>query len=142
MFVLKHQDGDIEFETKKGGFAEVDSKLYLSVETQVIGEDAFPDCYMFVLDGFPLDGSLENSNIDISTNPNDEPPNVYVYTTFHACEVKADLTIKVLSEDEISVKLNVISEDVNYYNEKAKSNLFTGEVNLQRKAIGEMWIPS
>ena len=70
------------------------------------------------------------------------PPDVYVYTTFHACEVEAIIELVVISEKEIEVSLHVVSEDVNYYNEKAKPNPFKGSVKLKEKNLGQMWIPS
>ncbi len=141
MLTLEHQDGDIQYELENGGFVVVNSKLYFSIETKAIDEDSFPDCYLFAIDGYPLSGSLDSSRIEIATNPNDESPNVHVYTTFHACEVHAGIDLKVISDNEIEVALNVISEDVNYYNEKAKPNLFKGVVKLSRKTLGEMWLP-
>ncbi|MEI8706642.1 hypothetical protein [Pseudoalteromonas sp. B62] len=142
MFTLEHQDGNIEYKFEKGGFAVIDSKLYLSIQSKALEEDGFPDCYYFAIDGFPIKTSLESSKIEIATNPDDEPPNVYVYTTFHACEVEAIIHLEVISEKEIEVSLQVISEDVNYYNEKAKPNPFKGSVKLNEKNLGEMWIPS
>ena len=142
MFVLNHQDGDIKYEFEKGGYALQDSKLYLSIQTKAVEEDAFPDCYYFALDGYPIKEPLESTNIKISTNPEDEPPNVYVYTTFHACEVEAEINLNVLSQTEIEVNVKVISEDVNYYNEKARPNPFIGTVKLIEKNFGELWIPT
>ncbi len=114
MFVLKHQDDDIKFEFNKGGFVVLNSKLYISIETKAFDEEDFPDSFLFAIDGFSLDGELEDSVISISTNPNDESPNVYVYSSFHANEVEAKVLVKVLSSDEINVELDVISDDVHY----------------------------
>ena len=142
MFTLEHQDGDINYKFLKGGFTVEDSKLFLSIETKAVEEEAFPDCYLFAIDGYPIKGEFESTKIKISTNPNDEPPNVYVYTTFHACEVEAEVDLSVLSENEIEVSISAISEDVNYYNEKAKPNPFKGSVKLTKKRVGDMWIPT
>jgi MarR-like DNA-binding transcriptional regulator SgrR of sgrS sRNA len=142
MFVLKHQDGDIEYKFEKGGVAIENSKLYLSIELKAQDGESFPDCYFFAIDGYPLNQGLKSSKIKISTHPNDEQPNVYVYTTFHACEVEAEASISVLSSNEISISLSVISDDVIYYNEKAKPNLWIGSVNLTQKSKNELWIPA
>ena len=141
MFVLKHQDDDIKFEFNKGGFVVLNSKLYISIETKSFDEEDFPDSFLFAIDGFCLDGELEDSVISISTNPNDESPNVYVYSSFHANEVVAKVLVKVLSSDEINVELDVISDDVHYYNEKAKPNSFIGSINLERKSLDKLWMP-
>jgi hypothetical protein len=142
VFTLEHQDGDIKYELEKGGFAIVDSKLYVSIETKAIDDEAFPELYLFAIDGYPVNNGLESSIISVAANPKDTSPNVFVYTAFHACEVEAIVDLKVISDNEIKVVLNVISEDVNYYNEKAKPNPFKGEVKLLRRNLGEMWIPS
>jgi len=142
VFILKHQDGDIQYIFEKGGYAVVESKLYLSIETKASNDDAFPDGFLFAVDGFPLNGELENINFEISTNYEDEPPNVHVYTTFHASEVEARVELKLLSESEIEVSVNVISEDVNYGGEKAIPNPFVGTAKLTKKRISEMLIPS
>jgi len=143
VFILKHQDGDIKYIFERGGFAIVESKLYLSIETKTSIEDAFLDSYLFAIDGyFLLNNQLENSIIQIATNPNDEPSNVYVYTTFHACDVEAEISIDAVSYTEITVSINLTSEDVNYYDDNAKRNLFVGVVNLNRCALEKIWIPS
>ncbi|WP_156317123.1 hypothetical protein [Marinagarivorans algicola] len=140
--MLEHQDENIEYEFEKGGFALEGDKLFLSIEATAIDDEAFPDSYKFALDGYILKEDLDNAKIRISTNPNDEQPNVFVYTSFHACEVEAELSVKKIAEDEIEVRVNIISKDVNYYNEKAKPNPFKGSVVLYKKSFTEMWIPT
>lgn len=141
MFILKHQDGDIKFEFNKGGFIVLNSKLYISIETKAFDEEGFPDSFLFSIDGLSLNGELEDSVLSISTNPNDESPNVYVYSSFHANEVEAKVLIKMLSSDKINVELDVISDDVHYYNEKSKPNSFIGSINLERKSLDKLWMP-
>lgn len=142
MFILKHQDEDIKFSHCKSGFSISDGKLYLSIEAKALDEDAFPDSYLFAVDGFPLPNGLDNQSINISTNPNDEPPNAYVYTSFHACEVEAHLELKVQSSESIELEFNIISEDVNYYNEKAKPNPFIGIAKLSKTELNKLWLPA
>jgi hypothetical protein len=142
VLILEHQDGNIQYELEKGGFAVVDSKLYISVQTKVVDKEAFPNCYYFAIDGFPISNELKSSQIKISTNIEDKPPNVYVYTSFHACEVEATVKITMVADQEIKVTLDVLSEDVKYYNEKAKPNPFRGTVTLVEKSLDELWIPS
>lgn len=141
MFTLEHQDGIIEYQKTNGGFAVKDSKLYLSLETKSIDDEAYPDSFLFALDGYPVAGNLDSLEINISTNPEDEAPNVFVYTTFHACDVVAKLCVDVVSQNEISVDFNVVSEDVNYYNEKAKPNPFKGRAVLESKDLELLWLP-
>lgn len=141
MFILEHQDGIINFEKVNGGYAVKDSKLYISLETKSLDEGAFPDSFLFALDCFPISSGLSGLDINISTNPNDEPPNVYVYTTFHACEVAANLKISAALEDKITVDFHIVSDDVNYYDERAKPNPFKGVTTLTRKEPDQLWLP-
>ena len=144
MFILEHQDGTIEYHQVNGGFAVKDSKLYISLETKSLDDEAYPDSFFFALEGYPVAdglGDLDGLEINISTNIKDGTPNVFVYTTFHACEVIAKLSISVVSENEINVALNVVSDDVNYYNEKAKPNPFKGQANFVNKEMELLWLP-
>ena len=142
MFVLNHHDSNIKYEFIKGGYTIQDSKLYLSIQTKAVDDEAFPDCYYFSVDGYPIKEPLGSTTIQISTNPEDEPPNVYVYTTFHACEVEAEINLNVLTETEVETTVKIISEDVNYYNEETKPNTFIGTVRLMERSLGELWIPT
>lgn len=141
MFTLEHQDGIIEYQQVNGGFAVKDSKLYISLETKSLDEEAYPDSFFFALIGYPVAGNLDGLEINIVTNPKDGTPNVFVYTTFHACEVIANLCVNVVSQNEISVDLNVVSDDVNYYNEKAKPNPFIGRAVFVSKDLELLWLP-
>jgi len=142
VFTLKHQDGDTKYGLEKAGYWIEDSKLFISIKTKAVDSEAFPDSFYFAVDGYVLTNGLESSTIVISTNPNDEPPNVYIYTTFHASEVIAKIEIDVLSEIEISIRLSAFSEDVNYYDERAKRNEFVGDAKLENNGSRGLWMPS
>lgn len=142
MFVLNHQDGELRYELEHGGYTIVNSRLYVSIETKAVNEDTFPERYLFAIDGLLLKNGLENTHFDLSWNPNYEPPNVYVYTSYHADEVTADMKLIVLPNSEIEIEIDVMTEDVIYYNEKAKPNSFKGKVILSRKNLEDLWIPS
>lgn len=141
MFVLNHQDGDIEYDFDNGGFAIEDSKLYLSIETKVLGDEAFPDCFLFSIEGYPLNGEFKSLDIQLRTNPKDEPPNLHVYTTFHAANVEAEASIKVITDNEMLIAITVISDDVNYYDHRAKPNAFMGSTTLTRMSKRDLWFP-
>ena len=142
MFLLKHQDEDIEYELNSGGYVVESDKLYLSIEARGIAKDAFPDTYLFAIDGYSIPEELDDTEVKITTNPLDEPPNVYVYTTFHACEVEATLRMQACSKDELEVSVEILSDDVIYYDDRAKQNLFTGKAKLSVREKSELWLPS
>jgi|14_taG_2_1085336.scaffolds.fasta_scaffold00001_587 hypothetical protein len=142
MLVLNHQDGELRYKFEEGGFAIVDSKLYVSIETKAIDEDTYPDRFLFAIEGLLLKNGLENTHFEISINPNYEPPNVHVYTTYHADQVTANVKLTVLTNSQIEIEIDIKTEDVIYYNEKAKPNFFKGNVILPKKDLEELWIPS
>ncbi len=144
MFTLKHQDEDITYTLEKGGFCIEDSKLYLSLENKALDNDAFPDAYLFAIDGHPINGELKNCKIHIKSDSNDKIPNAYVYTTFHANYVEANLLIEEEKDNAqiIKISLSVISDDPIYYDENAKLTEFVGSVELHRKQKSDLLIPS
>lgn len=142
VFVLKHQGGDIKYTFEQGGYAIQNSKLYLSIRTIAVDDKAFPNCYLLAVDGQPIDAPLVSTTIKMANNLNNTLPNVYVYTTFHAREIAAEIQLSLRPESEIEVAINIITEDVNYYNDKAKPNAFIGSVKLNKKDISELWMPA
>ena len=142
MATLKHQDGDIEYEVERCGYWIDRSRLYISIMTKAHDPEAFPDRYYFAVDGFELTEGLESGVIEISTNPEDQPPNVYVYTTFHACDVDAKQELEILSGGEVELHFSIFSEDVNYYDERAKRNEFTGSIRLADNGPDGLWMPA
>ncbi|MEO1543373.1 MAG: hypothetical protein AAFR75_05055 [Pseudomonadota bacterium] len=141
MPTLKHQDGEIEFDVAKAGYWVEGDKLYISATFKAKDPEAFPDRYLFAVDGYVLKNGLETGAIEISTNPEDEPPNVYVYTGFHACEVEAKLDLADLGADVLAARLSVFSEDVNYYDERAKRNEFVADIPLPESDPSSLWMP-
>lgn len=142
MFVLNHQDGDVSYLVEKAGFFVEGKRLFLSIQCKAANEGDFPDRYFFAIDGLQLFGPLEPQMVRICTNPNDEPPNVYVYTTFHASDVEAQLDIETVSNEFIEVRFSVITEDVNYYDARAKRTPLSGRCQVPRSTREAMWIPS
>lgn len=139
---LKNQDGLHDYSFVKGGFCIEKDLLYLSIETSAVDDEMFPDRYLLALDGFKMQTSLSDMTINMMTNTKDEAPNVYVYTTFHVCEVEAIFNIKVIDINKINVEFQLATEDLNYYDERAKHAGFSGSVELQRKPKEQLWIPS
>ena len=136
MFTLQHQDGDILYKFENGGFTIENSLLSFSIDAKAIEKESFPSSFAFSIDSYPID-----SNCDIIGNEEDNLPNIYVYSTFHAYERKANIDIKMVDENTIEVTFKVTSEDVNYYNEYAKANDFIGTIKLTKKEKQELWIP-
>ena len=142
MIVIEHQDGLLEYSFSDGGFSIVDSCLYFSIEGESDDEEVFPPSCLFAVSGYPVDPSSKKISFELKDNPEYEKPYSCFYTTFHSSNVDAKIEINFITENEIKVSFSVISDDVNYYNDKAKPNLTKGSVSLKRRDIGELCIPS
>ena len=142
MFVLSHQDGNIEYEFVRGGF-DIDwrRRITISIEAKALKADAFPDTFMFCLEKYPLGRYVERQKFMLEKRPQGKTPNVHVYTTFHAFEISGDIEIVAIDKNSIEVVLNVISEDVNYYDERSKPNPFKGSVQLSKVNRDQLWVP-
>lgn len=141
MFVLKHQDGDSPFTVKAAGYCVEDSFLFMSIQCVADDKDAFPDLYYFAVEKVPICAPLVPHVIQIQTNEKDEPPNVHVYTTFHASRVEASVNIASISEGGVTILLVVQSNDVNYHGPRAKPSQFTGQCFLQPCEKHQLWLP-
>lgn len=142
MFLLEHQDGNVQFEFKKGGFAYKNRRLYISIETEAFGEDSFPRDFKFALFGKNMWFGLKHKKFSVMKSKRDKARDVFVYTTFHAVLVGADLEVELDENDCLSLDLELATEDVIYYDERAQPSVFGGKVLLKRKSIDEMWFPS
>ena len=142
IFVLEHQDGDIHFSLVEGGYAIEDKRLYISIKTRGEGEEAFPRDFNFALYGYRLWFGVDGKTIKCGNTDYEKSPCVFVYTTFHAEKVTARLKLSLVENEDLAVEFSVLTEDINYYSEKAKDNLFSGKATLRPKAIREMWFPS
>ncbi|WP_338846313.1 hypothetical protein V8J88_21455 [Massilia sp. W12] len=141
MLTLRHQDGDIHYQFVSGGFHYDGQHFYLSIEAHAINEEAFPDIYCLTLDRIPLANGFNSQEVVVSTNSSDKPPNIYVYTTFHAAEVNGRVLIEVTSPNKLLATLSITSEDVNYYDERAKPNTLSGKVELSAISKNQLWLP-
>ena len=140
MFVLDHQDGKFEYAVDQSGFCVEDGKLFISIQCTAMEEDTFPDGYFFAI-AYPAPSELGPQIINIRSSRDDESPGVFVYTTFHAGQVDARLVIKAATSDWIDIDLRVVTEDVIYYDERAKKTPFHGSCRLAAITRESLWLP-
>ena len=142
MITIEHQDGNMKYEFSKGGFCLENSRLYFSIEGTSDDDEIFPPSCLFAVSGFPINKKDKTFSFELKDNPDYETPYACFYTTFHSSEVSSKVEIEFMSDDEIKVSFSVLSDDVNYYNEKAKPNLTKGLVRLERRELKDLLIPS
>jgi hypothetical protein len=61
--VIAHQDGDLHYKLKRGGYCITSDSISISVETKAIAKEQFPDCALLALEGFPLKDSLTSGMV-------------------------------------------------------------------------------
>lgn len=118
-----------------------DGYLSLSLRAKAVSEDAFPDEYHFSIRSLELAAGLNNGVHRLLFDEGNEDPIVAVYTTFHASEINARISIEVINEDKIKINLRIVTEDVNYYDERAKPNIFEGAAYLSKEKLENLWMP-
>jgi hypothetical protein len=142
VFVLDHQDGQFEYALERSGFCVEDGKLFISIECRAIKEDTFPDSYHFAIGAYPMPSAVEPQIINLQTSlDDDESPSVAVYTTFHASQVDARLEVKAATSAWMDIDLRVVTEDVNYYDDRAKRTPFHGSCRLMATTRESLWLP-
>ena len=142
MITIEHQDEDLNFSFSRGGFCLVESCLYISIEGEAQGEDPYPPSLLFAVSGYPINIEEKKHEFRLESNGRYEQPYACFYTTFHSNHVIADVETRFRNDGQLSVVFSVLSDDVNYYNEKAKPNVTKGTVILNRLPIDELVIPS
>ena len=142
MFILKHQDGDVYYELKSGGFCIEHSELFLSIEATAKSPDDFPERFLFALRSSFSESTPKKLVINTNFHESTDFQEVFVYTTFHASEIAAHVSLAFESGETAAVEFDVISDDVNYYDNRAKPNRFTGTAVLHKTKRGDLWLPS
>lgn len=139
IFVLHHQDGEMAYRFAKGGYALQDGSLALSVETRAVDPETYPERFLIAVEGQRVKAAFEE--VHFETSSASDRPAVYVYVNFHAEDVQAKFQVTRLSDWKVSVLIDAVCEDVNYYDDKANPNAFRGRVELERKQLDKLWIP-
>ena len=142
MFVLRHWEQELEYSVEKSGFCIHQGRLYLSVQCVALSQDAFPPHYLFAASGLGPPSSGTPETIELVGQPEHRLPSVYVYTTFHASEVEATITIAPGPENQLGVALRVATEDPNYYDQRAQRTVFEGSCVADLVPMKELWLPA
>lgn len=142
---IHHQDGDLTYRLKFGGYAMHDGAITVSVETIAILEDQFPDCAFIALIDASLSGDLREGMVLQARSTGGEPvertgiPNAYF--TFHAVEVTIRWTVREVRSDRVVFGLDAEHDDVVYYDQRARPTITTGLFALSRRSRDELWAP-
>lgn len=146
--VIAHQDGDLHYKLKRGGYCITSDSISISVETKAIAKEQFPDCALLALEGFPLKDSLTSGTVfehrgGMLEDRDDSLPKAHGYFTFHAEKVAIRWTVESIETDAVVFRLEATQDDVIYYEPaRSKKTPTQGLFRLARKPRSRLWIPS
>jgi len=140
LFTIHHQDGDLVYEVEHARFNLSDGLLSLSVDAQRDDPGQFALLLSLLeveIDGEPTVGQTWS----VRDFGNESAPYARVYFGFHAQEIEFEATIVAINQERMVVCFCVITEDMDYYDERAKRNAITGRATLERSHLADIWIP-
>jgi len=145
--VVAHQDGDLLYKLKRGGYCVAGDTISISVETAATKKDQFPDCALIALERHPLKHPLQAGAVfkckgGMFDNPDDGFPKAHGYFTFHAEEISVRWIVQDIEADAVVFSLEASHDDVDYYDGRAKRTPTRGLFKLTRKPMSKLWIPS
>lgn len=142
---IRHQDGDLTYRLKHGGYAIHEGLITVSVETIPTIEDQSPECALFSLVDALVSGELREGMTLQARSVGAEPtegtgvPNAYF--SFHAEKVAIRWTVREVLSDRVIFGLDAEHDDVNYYDQRARPTITTGLFALPRRSRDELWVP-
>ncbi|MBK8038745.1 MAG: hypothetical protein IPK22_16685 [Verrucomicrobiaceae bacterium] len=145
---IAHQDGDIVLPLKKGGYFYEDRGFGISIEAEAASEEDWekhPNCASLASFGHPVTNPLAVGQVFGAKGGMgydcDATPNAGAYFGFHAEQVSISWRIISIEGDRITVELEAFTEDVDYYDDRAKPQPISGVFSLQRCEPSELWVP-
>lgn len=145
--VIAHKDGNLRYRLKRGGYCLQKDSISISVETEAIEREQFPDCALLALEGFPLNGTLTTGLVfehsgGMLQDRDDALPKAHGYFTFHAEKVTMRWTVERCELDAVVFRLEATQDDVIHYDaSRAKKTPTSGLFRLTRKPRSRLWIP-
>lgn len=122
-----------------------DGRLNLSVAAEVADStDDVPRDLSIAVRNVPYEGEdsvLEVEDIHESWGEDDESPHAYVYSGFHHTRVQARARLSKLANRRLLLVVDITTDDVRFYDERAKDSMIAGSVALQEAGPADLWAP-
>ncbi len=140
---IHHQNGDRKFRLVRGGYAFEDDRISVVVETEA-EEAGFPNCAHFYLANYPLSRARLKEGLELrfkddhSGSWNEQSTHANAYFE-HSAET-VDLTIRVIRVEarSLTIHLSTVTEDIDYYDERARPTTTEGTFQIPEKANNEL----
>ncbi|MEK6233558.1 MAG: hypothetical protein N2C14_02515 [Planctomycetales bacterium] len=143
---LRHQDGETKYTiTSSGFFLSDDGKLSLSVESDLRDDDdESPREIYFCVEDCEFRGVGEPIRVTDKHDwtEKDDGLHAFVYSGFHHDFVEVRLVVKSLTDDEMEIEFTIVTEDVEYYDERAEDSGIVGSCVLTACKKEDLWNPS
>jgi hypothetical protein len=146
--VIRHQDNDLSYRLKKGGYFLGEGFITISVDCQATGEgDPFPPCAMLCLENHriphpPKVGDVYSCRGGMLVNSDEVDQRAWGYFTFHVDQITQRWSVIEVDSEGLVIALEANHDDVNYYGEQARETTSLGRFKLTPKPLDGLWVPS
>jgi hypothetical protein len=142
--VLHAAGADALYNVSAGYFDDSEGKLDIALELEIADDDN---------DEAPPEIQVRLANLELPAHPgtlhvrdqhdawdgDDGQPHAYVYSGFHHTNVAASVDIVSHDDSQLIADIQVVTDDVRYYDERARDNTMAGQCVLSRQSRDDMW---
>ena len=144
--VFRATDTDVPYVVSCGHFDISDGKLDIDLELGIgdaDNEEAPPEILIRLanLELPAQPGTLHVRDHHETWDGDDGSPHAYVYSGFHHPYVTAWVNVVSHDDARLTADIKVVTDDVRYYDERARDNSMAGQCVLSRRPKDDMWRP-
>jgi hypothetical protein len=144
--LLRTTGADFLYNVSHGYFDDSDGKLDIALELEIAdadNEEAPPEILVRLanLELVAQPGTLNVGDHHDAWDGDDGEPHAYVYSGFHHPNVTAAVDVVSHDDGQLTADIKVVTDDVRYYDQRARDNSMAGQCVLSRRPRDEMWGP-
>lgn len=141
---IKHQDGELHYQLKAGGYTIERDRITISVDTQAAGQKQYPSCALFCLVNCPLPSGkpavgdvyrYEDDHAEGFSDDADELIHANAYFDFHVEHVNLSWKVLAIHGCEIVFEMSAITDD------DRRANPITARFRLSPAPKMDLWLP-
>ena len=98
----------------------------------------------FSIEDCPFNGTAQQIRVSDTHDWTDkrDGPHAYVYSGFHHQRVAAQVDIKSSTKTELEIEFQIVTDDVEFYDERASESGIVGRCLLKACDKARLWIPA
>jgi hypothetical protein len=144
--LLRATGADFLYNVSHGYFDDSDGRLDIALGLEIAdadNEEAPPEILVRLanLELPAKTGTLNVRDHHDAWDGDDGKPHAYVYSGFHHPNVTASVGVVSHGDGQLTADIKVVTDDVRYYDERARDNSMAGKCVLSRQPRDEMWGP-